>query len=342
MEPLDVVLSRRGFLGLAAAAAAGGTLMACGSSSSTSTTADSVAPGTAVTTSGRTATIRTCVYAKNHASSMLFWQKFAPPGITVTVAPVTSTAEILQALEGGSLDFGLMSPYVPMLTQAKSGISSRTVGMVARQGFGLVGRAGEVTTVADLRGKKLAVPPPGSLVLVVNQVLATAGLKLGQDVEGVPLGYADHLAALTRGDIDAFMGSEPPCTQAVVDGVGVRLPGVFDTPLGDLNTALWASKAMLADEELCRIAVKMQKDAAEYLTPGGTNDTTVWNDLLVNQFGFDAKVAVAVLDNVGAQWEFDQARQDQYVGVGRALVASGDLAAEPDYEGLYARQYWKV
>lgn len=341
----DVVLSRRGFLGLAAAAAASGALMACGSSSD-ETTSDTTAPAVATTVAGlangRTATVRTCVYAKNHASSMLYWQKFAPPGITVTVSPVTSTAEILQALEGGTLDFGLMSPYVPMLTQAKSGISCRTVGMVARQGFGLIGKAGAVATVEDLRGKKIAVPPPGSQVLVLNQVLAKAGLVLGQDLEGVPLGYADHVTALTRGDVDAFIGSEPPCTQAVVDGVGVRLPGVFDTPLGDLNTALWASSAMLKDEELCRAAVRMQKDAAEYLTPNGTNDPAIWNDLLVNQFGFDPKVAVAVLENVGAQWEFSKARQDQYVGVGKALVASGELTAEPDYDGLYARQFWTV
>ncbi len=341
MNPLDdVMVSRRSLLGLAAAAAAGVTLAACGSDSTTLPPAS--APGVAALANGRTATIRTCVYAKNHASSMLYWQRFAPKGVTVTVVPVTSTAEILQALEGGTLDFGLMSPYVPMLTQPKGGITCRTVAMVARQGFGLVGKAGAITQVSDLRGKKIAIPPPGSQVLVINQVLATAGLKLGADLEGVPLGYADHLAALTRGDVDAFIGSEPPCTQAVVNGVGTRLPGVFDTPLGDLNTALWASAAMVNDEELCRAAVKMQKDAAEYLTPSGTNDRTVWRDLLIDQFGFTEPVYEAVLENVGAQWRFDKSREDQYVGVGKALVASGDLTAEPDYEGLYARQYWTV
>ena len=33
--------------------------------------------------------MRTCVYAKNHASSPLFWQKFAPTGYTIEVTPVT-------------------------------------------------------------------------------------------------------------------------------------------------------------------------------------------------------------------------------------------------------------
>lgn len=342
MQPEDVVMSRRGLLGLAAAAAAAVGLSACGSSEPG---AAPQAGGPAGLAGGRQVEVKTCVYAKNHASSMLFWQRFAPPGVTVKVTPVTSTAEILQGLEGGTLDFGLMSPYVPMLTQAKGGVTCKTVAMVARQGFNMIGKVGEVATVADLRGKKIGVPPPGSQVLVLNSLLATAGLTLGtgpDQVQGVPLGYADHLVALTRGDIQAFMGSEPPCTQAVVNGVGQRIPGAFDTPLGDLNTALWASAAILKDDEVVRATVRMQKAAAEYLTPGGTNDRAAWRDLLVDQFGFEEKVYEAVLAFVGAQWEFDKARQDQYVGVGKALVAGGDLAAEPDYEALYARQYWTV
>ena len=346
MPPLeDFTMSRRGLLGLAAAAAAAAGLGACGSSESKVSSGAKAGGAPAALAGGRKVEVRTCVYAKNHASSMLYWQRYAPEGVTVKVTPVTSTAEILQGLEGGTLDFGLMSPYVPMLTQPKAGITCKTVAMVARQGFGLVGKAGEVTKVEDLRGKKIAVPPPGSQVLVLNSLLSKAGLTLGSgpdQVQGVPLGYADHLNALTRGDVQAFIGSEPPCTQAVVNGVGQRIPGTFDTPLGDLNTALWASAAMVKDEELCKAVVRMQKAAAEYLTPGGTNDRTAWRELLVDQFGFDEKVYEAVLENVGAQWEFNKVREDQYVGVGRALVASGDLTAEPDYEALYARQYFTV
>ncbi len=339
----DITISRRGVLGLAAGAVASAALGACGSTTKTSTVPTSVAP--VGLSGGRKVTIKTCVYAKNHASSMLYWQKFAPPGVTVTVTPVTSTTEILQGLEGGTLDFGLMSPNIPMATQAKGGVTSKVVGMVARQGFGLIGKAGEVAKIEDLRGKKIAVPPPGSLVLILNALLARAGMSLGTgptDVQGVPLGYADHLSALTRGDVQGFMGTEPPCTQAVVNGIGVRLPGVFTTSLGDFNTALWASSAMLKDDELCRATVRMQKAASEYLTPDGKNDRAIWRALLVDQFGYDEKVFSAVLDYVGAEWEFNQARQDQFVGTGKAMVASKDLAKEPDYEALYSRQYWKA
>ena len=55
-------------------AAAAALLSACGGSSS-----PKAAAGAA---SSEPVTIRTCVYAKNHASSPLFWQKFAPKNWT--------------------------------------------------------------------------------------------------------------------------------------------------------------------------------------------------------------------------------------------------------------------
>jgi len=341
----DHPMSRRSFLGLAGAAAAAVGLSACGGDSEeTATSPTTAAGGTQAQplSGGRTVTIKTCVYAKNHASSILYWQRFAPPGVTVNVVPVTSTAGVLQALEGGTLDFGLMSPYVPMLAQPNGGLNSKVVAMVARQGFGLIGQKGEVATVNDMRGKKVGVPPPGAQVLILNNMLNKAGLVIGRDLEGIPLGYADHLAALTRGDIQAFMGTEPPATQAVVNGVGVRVPGTFDTPLGDLNTALWASPSILRDEEVVRAAVKMQKDAAEYMTPGGKNDPAVWRDLIVTQFGLDEALYRALLENVGAQWQFDRVREGQFEAVGKGLVEIKELAAEPNYEAMYARQYWTV
>lgn len=347
-------LSRRGVLG-AGATAAGLALAACGQDEAAGSPATgsegsagaSSAPGAAEQAiapleGGREVTIRTCVYANNHASSMLFWQQFAPEGVTVEVTPVTNTADIIAGLEGGTLDFGLMSPYVPMLTQPTGGITSKVVAMVARQGFGLIGRAGVVESVEDLAGKKVAVPPPGAQVLVLGLLLEEAGLALGTDVEGVPLGYADHVAALASGQVDAFMGSEPPASQAVVEGTGVRLEGVYDTALGDLNTALWASATILEDPEVVTLVTQLQKRAAEYMTPDGENDPEVWRMLLVDSFGFDEAVYEEVLGTVGAQWRFDESRESQFEAVGKALVETGELPTEPDYEALYAREYWDV
>lgn len=298
-------------------------------------------PAASARSGTRATTIRTCVYAKNHASSPLYWQQFAPEGVTVEVTPIASSAEVQSGLESGQFDAGLMGVY-NTITSADEAITSKIVGMVSRQGLGLVGRKGEVEDVASLKGKKVAVPPPGVQGLVLSQMLAKEGLQLDRDVTSVPLGYADHPAALERGDVQAYIGTEPLCTQSVVGGVGVRVPRAYETVLGDFNTALWASSALLEDPDRTRIVVQMQKDAAEHLTPKGENDPEVWQDLLVTQFGYEQQVYEEVLGNVGAVWRFDEERQAQFEGAGKTLLETGTITALPDFERFYARDYWDL
>jgi len=331
--PVPPALSRRRFLGLGAGAGAAVLLGGCGGESSS--TGSSGGGGASAMT------VRTCVYAKNHASSPLYWQQFAPEGVTVEVTPIASSAEVQSGLESGQFDAGLMGVY-NTITSASESITSQIVAMVSRQGLGLIGRAGVVEDVASLKGKKVAVPPPGVQGLVLSEMLKTAGLQLDRDVTAVPLGYADHPTALERGDVQAYIGTEPLCTQSVLGGIGVRVPGAYDTALGDFNTALWASSEVLEDPDKTRVIVQMQKDAAEHLTPGGENDPEVWKDLLVTQFGYAEDVAEQVLGNVGAEWRFDEERQAQFEGAGRTLLEAGTITSLPDFERFYARDYWDL
>ncbi len=331
-------LSRRGFLGLGAGVGAAVMLGGCGSDSGTST----AAPG-ASAAGTEPVTVRTCVYAKNHASAALYWQRFAPANYTIEVTPVTGAIQIQDALEGGQLDFGLLGPYSTIIAASDNNLTSKIVSMIARNGVGLIGAKGNVESVADLRGKKVGVPPPGIQVLILNDILANNGMTLGQDVQAIPLAYADHVAALERGDIDAYVGTEPLCTQSIVSGKGIRLQEAEETPVGNFNTANWASAKILAERpDVVREVVKMEKAAAEYLSPGGENDRANWKELLVNQFGYTEPVYEAVLENVGAEWRFDDARVAQVEGAGQMLVRQGGITTEPDYETLYAREYWDV
>ncbi len=335
MTALSAALTRRRLLGLGAGAGAAALLSACGGGSTTA----AQAPAAAAT--GEPVTVRTCVYAKNHASAALYWQQFAPANWTIEVQTVTGSAQIQDALESGQLDFGLLGAYTTVIAASENRFTSKIVGMIARQGIGLIGRKGVVEQVSDLRGKRVAVPPPGAQVLILTELLRTAGLSLGTDVTAIPLGYADHPAALERGDVDAYIGTEPLCTQSIVSGRGVRLPEVSDTPLGDFNTANWASGKILRERpDVVREVVQLQKKAAAFLTPGGVNDRTHWKELLVDQFGYSVPVYEAVLENVGAVSEFGADREAQVVGAGRLLKAAGLITREPDYETLYAREFW--
>ena len=348
MTPSEMTnaLSRRRFLGLGAGLGAAALLAGCGSDGASTVAGPSRGPSTAASSEAlKPYAIKTCVYSKNHASAALYWSKFAPEGITVEVVPVKSATEVQDGLESGQLDFGLLAPYTPIiaLSQDPTLITSRIIGMISKGGLGLCGKKGVVEKAADLRGKKVAVPPPTLQVLILNDVLRQAGLELGKDVEGIPLGFADHVTAFERGDVDAFMGSEPPVTQAIVEAGGVRLPEASMTPVGDFNTANWASAKVLKERpDVVMAAAKMQKDAAEFLSPGGENDKAVWKNLLVDQFGFSVPTYEAVLDNIGARWEFDDKRVAQVKGAATMLVQQGGIKTEPDVEQLFAREYWKV
>ena len=247
-----------------------------------------------------------------------------------------------RALQGGELDFGLFGPYNGLI-EKEQGFGSKVICMCSRKGIGVVARKDRgIETVADLRGKTLAVPPPGILVLILNNLLTKAELKLDRDVKPVPLGYADHPGALERGDVDAYFGTEPLVTQSVVSGVGKRLVDPYATSLGDFNTAIWASPKMLSRPEVLRAVTKMQRDAAEYLSPGGNNDPAVWKELLVTQFGYSEPVYKEVLSNIGAVWRFDDARKRQFEGAAAEMRASGVLKKDPDWAGVYELQHQPV
>lgn len=328
-------LTRRRFLGLAAGgAAAAAVLGACGDDDpGQPATAPSSGQGPAKDFGGRT--ITTAVYAKNHASSPLYWQRFAPPGLTVKPVIVTSPADISRALVAGDLDFGLMGHYTTIIEAATTGMRSKIIGMCSRQGMGLIARSDRgISTVADLRGKRLGVPPPGVQVMVVTAALDKVGLELGRDVEAVPVAFADQPAALERGDVDAYVGTEPLCTQSVVSGRGVRVGDVYDTPAGDLNTAMWAAPKNLGDADLLTAVARMQRDAAELLTPGGVNDPGEWRKLLVEQFEYSEAVYEAVLENVGAVWRFDDTRKAQFEGAAELMLGQGVITTKPRIDDL--------
>jgi len=336
---LDSDFSRRRFLGLTAAGTAALVLAACGDDDeSTSSNATTASTGPTKDFGGKT--ITTAVYSKNHASAPLYWQQFAPPGLTVKPVIVTSAGDVSRALASGELDFGLMGPFNTVIEASTTGIQSRIIGMCARQGIGLIARKDRgIAGIADLKGKKVAVPPPGMQTLLLTSALDRAGMKLGTAVTPIPLAFADHPGALERGDVDAYIGTEPLCTKSVVAGVGTRIGGIYDSPAGDFNTAIWASPKNLGDPDLLLAVTSMQRDSAELLTPKGTNDASEWHQLLVDQFGYTEPEYQAVLENIGAEWRFDQRRRSQVEGAADLMLAQGVITSKPRIDDLLLLDY---
>lgn len=330
-----VPLSRRHFLSALAAGTAATWLSACSGSASTPTPGAGTGPLAAL--EGRT--VRVATFPTNHVAAALFWPMFAPPGVTVEVSTVPSGTEMNLALERGDLDFATFG-VVNGFTQAAEGLGSAVIGMAARQGAGLVVRSDSpFTDVADLRGARIGIKDPSFQSLLMFGLLAEAGLDPQADVTILPLEWNDMPVALEAGDVDAFMGTEPNPSRSVATGVGRRLVNPYTTPVGSLNSALWASREALQEPELCRAAVELQRGAAEFLSPGGTNDPVAWRDLAVGQFGLEEAVYRELLSNVGAVWELDAFWLDQARAAGAAMTSLGRLNEEPDYDALLITAY---
>ncbi|MDM7942083.1 MAG: ABC transporter substrate-binding protein [Hydrogenophaga sp.] len=141
---------------------------------------------------------------------------FKDEGLDVTIADFAGGSRALAAVVGGSAD-------------VVSGAFEHTVNMQFKgqpmRAFVLQGLAPQIVlginpktmagykTIADLKGKKIGVTAPGSSTnVMVNFVLAKAGLKPG-DVSIVGVGAGNGaVAAMRSGQIDAMSNLDPVVT----------------------------------------------------------------------------------------------------------------------------------
>lgn len=126
-------------------------------------------------------------------------------GVSVTWAEFQFGPPMLEALNAGGLDFAVTGETPPVFAQAAKGSPLVYIANepASPQGEGLVVKAdSEVKSVADLKGKKVAVAKGSNAHYFLIQALAKAGLTLS-DIEVVYLAPADARAALEHGDIAA-------------------------------------------------------------------------------------------------------------------------------------------
>jgi NitT/TauT family transport system substrate-binding protein len=131
-------------------------------------------------------------------------------------------------------------------------------------------RVDELKSVADLKGKKVAINATGAATEYwVDQALIKNGLTMA-DIELVTVGFKDVPAALENGSIDAAILGEPLATINVQNGTVAVLANDFID--GFYATYLYMGEAMLADtktsEGFMRAYLKACADLqGDYMTP---------------------------------------------------------------------------
>jgi sulfonate transport system substrate-binding protein len=166
------------------------------------------------------------------------------PDVTVVWVQSAGSNKALEFLNARSLDFGSTAGAAALLGRA-NGNPIKTVYVFSKPEWtALVTRADTpIQTIADLKGKRVAVTRGTDPHIFLLRALAGAGLT-EHDVKIVPLQHADGRLALDRGDVDAWSGLDPFMAQAELeshDRLFFRKPDLNTYGILDVREAFLAA-----------------------------------------------------------------------------------------------------
>jgi sulfonate transport system substrate-binding protein len=137
-------------------------------------------------------------------------QKLKPLGYSVKWFEFPAGPQLLEALNAHSIDFGYTGSPPPVFAQA-AGVGFVYVGAEpgGRHTEAVIVKPGSpLQTVADLKGKRVALQKGSSSNFLLLEALQKAGLRY-EDIHPVYLAPADARAAFENGDVDAWVIWDP-------------------------------------------------------------------------------------------------------------------------------------
>jgi len=143
-------------------------------------------------------------------------QEFAADKVPIEWVLSLGSNKALEFLNGGSIDFGSTAGSAALLAKA-NGNPIKAVYIYSKPEWtALVTRSDAIKSVADLKGKRVAVTRGTDPHIFLLRALSEAGLKSG-DVKMVLLQHPDGKTALEKGDVDAWAGLDPYMAQTELE-----------------------------------------------------------------------------------------------------------------------------
>ena len=137
-------------------------------------------------------------------------KRLAEQGVKVTWAEFPGGPQLLEGLNVGSVDFGVTGETPPVFAQA-AGADLLYVAYEPPAPTSeaiLVPKGSSLTSVADLKGKKVALNKGSNVHYLLVRALEDAGLSIS-DITPIYLPPADARAAFERGSVDAWVIWDP-------------------------------------------------------------------------------------------------------------------------------------
>ena len=152
----------------------------------------------------------------------LLEKEFAKDGIGIVWVQSAGSNKALEFLNAGSIDFGSTAGSAALVARI-NGNPIKSIYVYSRPEWTalVVPKDSAIKTVADLKGKRVAVTRGTDPHIFLVRALLGAGLS-EKDITPVLLQHADGKTALIRGDVDAWAGLDPMMAQAEIED-GARL-----------------------------------------------------------------------------------------------------------------------
>jgi sulfonate transport system substrate-binding protein len=152
----------------------------------------------------------------------LLEKEFAKDGISIVWVQSAGSNKALEFLNAGSIDFGSTAGSAALVAKI-NGNPIKSIYVYSRPEWTalVTTKDAKIATVADLKGKRVAVTRGTDPHIFLVRALLGAGLS-EKDIMPVLLQHADGKTALIRGDVDAWAGLDPMMAQAEIED-GARL-----------------------------------------------------------------------------------------------------------------------
>jgi len=200
---------------------------------------------------------------------------FRERGIEINFVDFDSGAKMIPSLSTGDLMAGLGAVSSAFFNASKRGLNVKIVAGAVRNAAGagqallvrsdLIGTG--VRSIKDLAGHKIAITSPASAdAASLNLILKSAGLTI-RDVDTVPLGFHQQIAALSNKALDAALVGEPFATLAGRAKIASPLVAVSDIFPNRESAVLVFGDAMLkrTDDLAARFLAAYLKGARYYM-----------------------------------------------------------------------------
>lgn len=158
--------------------------------------------------SGSKAVLRASVTGKGEGDTRLLLKTagLQPEGFTVEYSTFQSGHMVVEALNGGSLDYGGMSEIPPIFAAGAAAPRFRQIAVThgdVNNQVVLLPKGSKIQSIAELKGKRVGYVKATTAHYFLIQMLTQAGLTWS-DITPIALNVTDGAAAFSSGALDAW------------------------------------------------------------------------------------------------------------------------------------------